>query len=139
MNNIFMVVGRLTKDIELRYTKDNKAVCDVNLAINNAKDDVTFLKVSIWNKVAETTAKYCKKGDLLGVSGIIKNHNWEDEEGNKHYDYNFLASKITFLSTKKEEHKENTTNNTITHDDLQDDDPFTQYANEVEITDDMLD
>ena len=137
MNNIFMVVGRLTKDIELRYTKDNKAVCDVNLAINNAKDDVTFLRVSIWNKAAETTAKYCKKGDLLGVSGIIKNHNWEDEEGNKHYDYSFIASKITFLSTKKvsdEVKKEKDINEQI-----HENDPFEEYGNTVEIDDNFLD
>lgn len=137
MNNVFMVVGRLTKDIELRYTKDNKAVCEANLAINNAKDDVTFLKISIWNKVAETTAKYCKKGDLLGVSGIIKNHNWEDEEGNKHYDYNFLASKITFLSTKKvaDEVKEEKDINEQIHEN----DPFEEYADKVEIDDNFLD
>lgn len=137
MNNIFMVVGRLTKDIELRCTKDNKAVCDVNLAINNAKDDTTFLKVSIWNKVAETTAKYCKKGDLLGVSGIIKNHNWEDEEGNKHYDYNFLASKITFLSTKKvaDKVKEEKDINEQIHEN----DPFEEMSEQIEIDDTFLD
>lgn len=137
MNNIFMVVGRLTKDIELRYTKDNKAVCDVDIAIQNGKDDTTFLKVSIWNKVAETTAKYCKKGDLLGVSGIIKNHNWEDEKGNKHYDYNFLASKITFLSTKKveDEVKEEKDINEQIHEN----DPFEEMSEQIEIDDTFLD
>ena len=94
MNNVFMVVGRLTKDIELRYTKDNKAVCDANLAINNAKDDVTFLKVSIWDKVAETTAKYCKKGDLVGIKGRLQNRCYEDEQGEKKYITEVIVDKI---------------------------------------------
>lgn len=132
MNNIFMVVGRLTKDIELRYTKDNKAVCDVNIAINNAKDDVTFLKVTIWNKSAETTAQYCKKGDLIGVSGLIKNHNWEDENG-KHYDYTFLASKVSFLSTKKSDEKKDI------NEKIHENDPFEEYGETVAIDDSFLD
>ena len=138
MNNIFIIVGRITKDLELRYTKDNKAVCDVNVAVPNGKDDTSFIKVSIWNKTAETTAQYCKKGDLIGVRGLIKNHNWEDEKGNKHYDYTFLAERVSFLSTKKETITSNKTNE-ITHNDLQDDDPFTQYGEKVEIDDNFLD
>ena len=106
MNNHFGIVGRITKDIELRYTTNNKAVCEVNIAINNGKDDTTFLPITIFGKVAETTSQYCKKGDLVGVSGIIKNHNWEDKEGKKRYDYSFIASKVSFLTTKIEKIKE---------------------------------
>lgn len=138
MNNLFIVAGRITKDIELRYTPNNKAVCEVNIAVQNGKDDTTFIKVTIFGKVAETTAKYCKKGDLIGANGIIKNHDWEDKNGNKRYDYTFLANKVTFLSTKKEEHNENTTNNTITHDDLREDDPFQEMSEQVEIDDTFL-
>lgn len=133
MNNIFMVIGRITKDLELRYTENNKAVCNVNLAINNAIDDTTFIKISLWNKVAETTHKYCKKGDLIGISGIIKNHNWEDEKGTKHYDYDFIGNKIIFLQNKKNnvEEKEETKENDI--------DPFEEYGNTIEIDDTFLD
>lgn len=103
MNNLFILIGRITKDLELRYTKEGKAVLDLNLAINNAKNDTTFITTTVFGKVAETTGKYCQKGDLIGVSGIIKNHNWEDKNGNKHYDYTFLANKVSFLQTKQKE------------------------------------
>ena len=106
MSNFFGIVGRITKDIELRYTANNKAVCEVNIAINNGKDDTTFLPITIFGKVAETTSQYCKKGDLVGISGIIKNHNWEDKENKKHYDYSFIANKVSFFTTKSEKIKE---------------------------------
>lgn len=106
MNNIFLLVGRITKDLKLRYTKDNKAVVDLPLAIQNGKDDTTFITIGVFGAIAETTSKYCHKGDLVGVSGMIKNHNWTDSKDIKHYDYTFLANKITFLQTKKEDKQE---------------------------------
>lgn len=110
MNNLFILIGRITKDLELRYTKEGKAVVDLNLAINNSKDDTTFITVTVFGRIAESTNEYCKKGDLIGVSGMIKNHNWEDKNGNKHYDYTFLANKVTFLQTKlKQESKQEQT------------------------------
>ena len=99
MNNLLILIGRITKDLELRYTKENKAVLEVPIAVNNGENDTTFINVSVFGKVAENTAKYCSKGSLLGIRAIVKNHNWEDKEGKKHYDYSFIASQITFLST----------------------------------------
>lgn len=106
MNNIFFIIGRIYKDFELKTTSTNKSLVELPIAINNGKDDTTFLKVLLFNATAETTAKYCKKGDLVGVQGMIKNNNWVDDKDNKHYDYTFLANKITFLSTTKSEEKE---------------------------------
>ena len=48
--------------------------------------------------MAETTNKYCQKGDILGIEYIVKNHNWEDEEGKKHFTYNFIANRVEFIS-----------------------------------------
>lgn len=106
MNNLFMVIGRLTKDTELRYTKENKPVCELNIAVNNDKDDTTFLPITIFGPMGETTNKYCHKGDLISVTGLIKNNNYEDKEGNKRYGYSFIASRVSFLSTKKEDKEE---------------------------------
>ncbi len=106
MNNNFIVIGRITRDLELRYTKDHKAVLELPLAISNGKDDTTFLNVSVFGTIAETINKFCKKGDLLGVKGIIKNNNYEDKNGNKHYEYRFLAERVSFLQMKKEDKKE---------------------------------
>lgn len=131
MNNTTILVGRITKDIELKYTTSNKAVIRVMLAVNNGKDDTTFLPITVFGNMAETTHKYCKKGDLIGVYAIIKNQNWEDSKGNKHYDYSFIANKISFLSSKakeiKEEKKKDNTN------------VFEEFGKEIEINDNFLD
>lgn len=106
MNNNFFFIGRLTKNPELRYTSSNKAVAQVDLAIANTKDDTTFVPITLFEKMAENVHKYCEKGDLIGFQGCVKNHNWEDNKGNKHYDYTFLANRMSFLQTKTNNQQE---------------------------------
>lgn len=106
MNNNFIFIGRLTKSPELRYTRENKAVTQVDLAIQNGKDDVTFVPITLFGNIAENVCKYCEKGDQVGFQGIVKNHNWEDTKGNKHYDYTFMANRMSFLQTKTNNNQE---------------------------------
>ena len=133
MNNTILV-GRITNNLELRYTTSNKAVVEVPLAINNSKDDTTFIKVTVFGNIAETVCKYCKKGDMIGVQAMVKNHNWTDKNGNNHYDYSFIANKITFLQTKtkneveKQEEKKDKYNNA-----------FEEFGEQIEINDNFLD
>lgn len=105
MNN-FNITGRLTKEPELRTTKEGKSVGELNIAIRNKKDDTTFLKITAFNQTAEHVAKYCTKGDMLGIQGIIKNHNWTDKDENKHYDYTFIANSVEFLNLKPKGNEE---------------------------------
>lgn len=132
MNNVLVLVGRITKNLELRYTTNNKAVVNIPLAINNGKDDTTFIDIVVYGNVAEMTSKYCKKGDLIGAQATIKNNNWTDSNGNKHYDYKFMGYKVTFLSTKKEAieeaKKEENTN-----------DSFSDFGEQISIDDNFLD
>ena len=133
MNNVLMIIGRITKDLELRYTTNNKAVVNIPLAINNDKDDTTFIDIVVYGNVAETTYKYCKKGDLIGVQAKVQNNNWTDKDGKKHYDYKFMGYKVTFLSTKKNEEnnqveKTDNTNN-----------PFSEFGEQIEIDNNFLD
>ncbi len=126
MNNNFIIVGRLTRDIDFKYTNNNKPVAKANIAVQNGKDDTSFIETTIFGKMAETTYIYCKKGDLIGVSGIIKNHNWEDKNGSKHYDYTFLANKVTFLQTKNERTKTESAKES-------NEDIFADFGNNIEI------
>ena len=129
MNN-YICVGRITKDIELRYTPSNKAVVQISLAVNNGKDDTTFIRLTAFDKLAELVSNYCKKGDLIGTQSIIKNHNWEDKNGNKHYDYSFIINKISFLakSNKEEIKKQDNTS------------AFEEFGDQLEIdVENMLD
>ena len=136
MNNLLILVGNITKDLELRYTPNNKAVLDLPIAVNNGKDDTTFITTTLFGITAETTYKYCHKGDTVGVQAIVKNHNWEDKDGKKRYDYSFIANKITFLSTKKIE-KETTEVSTQKYDNTKDFEEFGEQV-EVDITNDFL-
>lgn len=133
MNNNLILIGRITKDIELRYTPSNKAVVQISLAVNNGKDDTSFITLTAFDKLAEIIGKYSKKGDLIGTQSIIKNHNWEDKNGNKHYDYSFIINKISFLAkgNKQEETKEEPKKETH--------DPFQEFGDMIEVNDNFLD
>ena len=128
MNN-FIITGRLTRDPETRYTKENKAVTTINVAVNNSKDDTTFLPITLFGKTAETVGKYCKKGDLIAVTGMIRNNNWEDKDGNKHYDYQFIGNRIQFLTTNKE---------AIKKEEKLPDEIFEQFSEKIEYSEDNL-
>ena len=128
MNN-YICVARITKDIELRYTPSNKAIAEISLAVNNGKDDTTFIRLTAFDKLAELVSNYCKKGDLIGTQSIIKNHNWEDKNGNKHYDYSFIINKISFLTKANKEEVKKQDNTSV----------FQEFAEEIEINDQFLD
>ena len=131
MNN-FNVIGRLSKTPELRYTKDNKAVCEINIAINNI-NDTTFLPITFFNKQAENISKYCDKGSQVGVIGMIKNHNWDDKDGNKHYDYTFIGQNIEFLSKMTNTTTEPKKAKIEPKNDLLSEDIFKEFGESIEI------
>lgn len=125
MNNTVILVGRLTKSPELRYTTTNKAVCEFTLAVDRqGRDGADFIRVQSWNKIAEAINKYCQQGDMIGVGGSWKHETYEDKDGNKRSKDYVLANNITFLSTKKEkpekEGKESSS------------DPFAEFGQEIE-------
>lgn len=87
--------------------------------------------------MAETTNKYCQKGDILGIEYVVKNHNWEDEEGKRHFTYDFIANRVDFISkTSKSTNKVETPQEQPKND--SNDEIFKQFGEQIEITDDML-
>ena len=101
MNNCNFI-GRVTKDIELRATKNGTSVCNIGLALmKKSKDEeTTFLNIIAYNKTAELCKDYVKKGDLVAIECYVKNNNWEDENG-KHYENQFIVRQVYFLSQNK--------------------------------------
>lgn len=101
MNNCNFI-GRVTKDIELRATKNGTNVCNIGLAlIRKSKDEeTTFLNIIAFNATAKLCNDYVKKGDLIAIECYAKNNNWEDENG-KHYENQFIARQVHFLSQNK--------------------------------------
>ena len=109
MINSVILIGRLTKDTEIRYTNSEKAVGNFTLAINrrfknqNGEYETDFIDCVVFGKQAETMAQYTKKGDLIGVEGSIQKRAYEDKEGNKRYATEIMIEKITFLQPNKKE------------------------------------
>lgn len=107
--NTVTLIGRLTKDVEFRYTQSNIACATFDLAVNNGKDkdgnekSADFIRVVVWEKQAENMAKYTHKGSRIAVDGKIKTENWETEQGEKRYRTYVLANRVQFLDTKREE------------------------------------
>lgn len=144
MNNVCMI-GRITKDIELRSTQSGMSAVSMFIAINNGKNQngderpADFPKVYVYDKQAENLAQYCHKGSLVAITGRIKTRTWDREDGMKGYETYILANRIQFLDTKQSEgnnipepdyvpSKEQKTEN----------DPFADFGQSIEITDDDL-
>lgn len=101
--NKCVLIGRVTTDIELKTTAGGKSVTTFNLAVDRrTKDEGTdFLPVVAWNKTAEITSRYVKKGNRIGVIGRIATRNYE-KDGKKVYVTEIVADEIEFLESKSE-------------------------------------
>jgi len=104
--NSVVLCGHLTRDPELRYTPQGVAVCDFSLAVNRKytkKDgekveEVAFVDVTAWNRLAEITAEFLKKGRAVGLSGHLVQNRWQDEStGQKRSKLRVFADQIQFL------------------------------------------
>ena len=108
MNKV-VLMGRLTKDPEVRYTQTNNTlVASFSLAINRrfAKQgeerQADFINIVAWSKTGEFCSKYFKKGQQVGVIGRIQTRNWEDENKVKHYVTEVVAEEAYFADSKRD-------------------------------------
>jgi single-strand DNA-binding protein len=99
MNKV-VLVGRLTRDAELRYTKNGNAVASFTVAVNRNKDEADFINCIAWNKVAENLANFTQKGTLIAVDGSIQTRSYKNNEGKMIYVTEVLAHSVEFLSSK---------------------------------------
>ena len=105
MLNQAILVGRLTKEPEVIETENGKKVSNISIAVPRAfknadgEYETDFIDISLWNSIAENTAEYCKKGDIIGVKGRIQVDSIE-KDGEKRFTTKVVAEKITFLSSK---------------------------------------
>jgi single-strand DNA-binding protein len=113
MINQVILVGRLTKDPEIKYTQEGHAVANVTLAVSrNFKSsageiDADYVNCTLWRKTAENTANYCKKGSIVGVSGRIQTRSYENNEGRRIFVTDVLADSVKFMGGKPRELVEN--------------------------------
>ena len=152
MNNV-VLVGRLTRDPELRTTPNGIATCQISLAVNgipnaNGERTTDFINIVVWRRQAENVAKYCSKGSQVGVVGRIHTRSYGANDGSKRYVTEVVADNITFLGSN------NSNRGTSQYSDSMPDystgdqqpmpttditeDPFKDFGSEVVLSDDDL-
>lgn len=102
MNSI-VIMGRATSAIELKSTSSGKNVASFSLAVKRpfTKDTTDFIKVVAWDKQAEVLSKYVGKGSMVCIRGYLQVRDWDDNNGNKRYATEVVASEVSFAETKK--------------------------------------
>jgi single-strand DNA-binding protein len=109
MINQVTLVGRLTKDPDLRLTPEGTHVVNLTLAVNrqfknqNGEYEADFVQCTLWRKTAENTANYCRKGSIIGITGRIHTRNYTNPEGKRVYITEVVAENVQFLSRRSAE------------------------------------
>ncbi len=106
--NHFSIIGRLTRDPELKYLQSGTSVASFSIAVgkrykNSAGDMVdktSFFNCKVWGKLGEVVTNYVKKGHRLGIQGELEQNTWEDQNGNKRSSVDLVVSEIHFLQPK---------------------------------------
>lgn len=106
MLNRVVLVGRLTRDPELRVSQSNVAVSNFNLAVNrpftdkNGERGADFINCVVFNKAAENLQKYTSKGSLVGIDGRLQTRNYENKDGQRVYVTEVICDQVQYLDTK---------------------------------------
>ena len=104
--NKAILIGRLTRDPELRTTPTGRNVCQFSIAVNraytnaNGEREADFINCVVWDKQAENLARYQKKGNQIAVDGRVQTRNYDDKDGKRVYVTEILANSISFLDAK---------------------------------------
>ena len=148
-----ILIGRLTRDPELRTTPTGRNVCQFSVAVNrtftnaNGEREADFINCVVWDKQAENLSKYQKKGNQIAVEGRIQTRNYDDKDGKRVYVTEILATNISFLDAKgtsngggsfnnmPEPPMEDNSNATTVSVDK---DPFEAFGDSIEISDNDL-
>jgi single-strand DNA-binding protein len=107
MINQVTLVGRLTRDPELKSTTDGTSVANITLAVNrhfrnhNGEIETDFVQCILWRRAAENTCNYCKKGTIVGITGRLQSRHYDNKEGKRVYVTEVIVETIRFLSGGK--------------------------------------
>ena len=156
MNRV-VLIGRLTRDPELRYTSgSNAAVCNFTIAVDrgftgqSGDREADFIPIVVWNKQAENVKNYLTKGSQVAVEGRIQVRNYDDQNGQKRYVTEVIANNVEFLGSKNSSSNTSSDSGNIepTPYDFGDNsepkgtdvesNPFADFGSSIEISDDEL-
>lgn len=114
MNKVFLI-GRLTRDPELRYTGNNTAVATFSLAVNrpftgqSGERETDFINIVVWRKQAENVKNYLSQGSQVAIDGRIQTRSYDDNNGQKRYVTEVVADNVEFLGSKSSSTNSNNT------------------------------
>ena len=158
MNKVFLI-GRLTRDPELRYTGNNTAVATFSIAVNrnfsNAQGEreADFINIAVWRKQAENVKNYLSQGSQVAIDGRIQTRSYDGQDGQKRYVTEVVADNVEFLGTKNSSNAGSNTSKSAeptpydfaepTDADIPkstdvDSNPFADFGASIEISDDEL-
>lgn len=152
MNKV-LLVGRLTRDPEMRTTGTGMVVTKFSVAVNhnftdrNGERGVDYINCSAFNRQAENIAKYCKKGSLVSVEGSIRTGSYDAPDGTKKYTTDVACNQVNFLSTKNDNSNNFEANPMPIDNNYQDpeipstnleEDPFKSFGEEITLSSDDL-
>lgn len=140
INNV-SIIGNLTKDVELRYTNNNKQVAEFTIAYNDGYGDnqkAHFFDVVAWEKQAENIAKYCSKGSKVAITGRLTQQTWQNTNGENRSRVMITAINVQFLDSKKESGQAFTTQEVEQYT-KKEEDPFSSFGEQIALDDSDLD
>lgn len=141
MINRVVLTGRLTRDVDLRYTQGGAAVATFNLAVDRrftnqqGEREADFVSCVIWRKSAENFANFFHKGSLVGIEGRIQTRNYENQQGQRVYVTEVIVENFSFLESKNSTGNGSYQNNQSQNNTS---DPFANNAGNVDIQDSSL-
>ncbi|KSV56218.1 single-stranded DNA-binding protein [Pediococcus acidilactici] len=139
MINRTVLIGRLTKDVELRHTAKGDAVASFTVAVNRqftnsqGEREADFINCVMWRKAAENFAKYTQKGSLVGIEGRIQTRSYENQQGQRVYVTEIVADNFSLLDSKPKGNQQNNTRQASAPGD-----PFANGGQSIDIGDDSL-
>jgi single-strand DNA-binding protein len=142
--NRVVLVGRLTKDPELKYTPNGVPVASFTLAVNRSftnqagEREADFINCQVWRKPAENVANYLKKGSLAGVDGRIQTRNFEGQDGRRVFMTEVVAESVQFLEPKSNQSGNQGQSQNNNQQQRQNEDPFKNDGQPIDISDDDL-
>ena len=158
MNKVFLI-GRLTRDPELRYTGNNTAVASFSLAVqrnftNQAGErEADFFNISVWRKQAENVKNYLSQGSQVAIEGRLQTRSYDDANGQKRYVTEVVADNVEFIGSRNSSGNSNNMNSSASNagptpydfgdtpepkgTDV-DSNPFADFGSSIEISDDEL-
>ena len=155
MNKVFLI-GRLTRDPELRYTGNNTAVASFSIAVNrnftnqSGEREADFINIVVWRKQAENVKNYLTQGSQVAIDGRIQTRSYNDADGKKRYVTEVVADNVEFLGSKGSNSQGNNTSSASTEPTpydfggneqtttAVDSNPFADFGSSIEISDDEL-